>query len=47
VVPQLESLVGAEHLNLLAASGGKVVLTNQPAAVSRAEPPQFLSMCHF
>jgi 4-amino-4-deoxy-L-arabinose transferase-like glycosyltransferase len=41
VVPQLESLVGAEHLNLLAASGGKVVLTNQPAAISRAETPQF------
>ncbi len=40
VVPQLESLVGAEHLNLMAASGGKVVLTNRPIAVSRAEPPQ-------
>jgi len=32
VVPRLGSLVGAEHLNLVAASGGKVVLTNRPAA---------------
>jgi 4-amino-4-deoxy-L-arabinose transferase-like glycosyltransferase len=39
VVPRLESLVGAEHLNLVAASGGKVVLTNHPVAVSRGEPP--------
>jgi hypothetical protein len=31
--------VGAEHLNLVAASGGKVVLTNHPVAVSRGEPP--------
>lgn len=30
VVPQLESLVGAAHLNLVAESGGKVVMTNQP-----------------
>jgi hypothetical protein len=30
VVPQLESLVGAAHLNLVALSGGKVVMTNQP-----------------
>ena len=40
VVPQLESLVGAAHLNLVAASGGKVVLTNLPLAVSQAEPPR-------
>ena len=32
-VAGLESLVGAEHLNLVAASGGKVVLTNLPLAV--------------
>jgi hypothetical protein len=30
VTPKLASLVGAEHLNLVAASGGKVVLTNIP-----------------
>lgn len=29
-VPKLESLVGAEHLNLVVASGGKVLLTNDP-----------------
>jgi len=40
VVPQLESLVGAAHLNLVAASGGKVVLTNLPLAVSPGEPPR-------
>jgi 4-amino-4-deoxy-L-arabinose transferase-like glycosyltransferase len=39
VVPKLESLVGAEHLSLLAASGGKVVLTNRPVAISQGEPP--------
>ena len=39
VVPRLESLVGAEHINLVATSGGKVVLTNLPIAVSRDEPP--------
>ena len=32
VVPQLESLVGAMNLNLVSASGGKVVLTNHPIA---------------
>ena len=32
VVPQLESLVGVENLNLVSASGGKVVLTNHPIA---------------
>jgi 4-amino-4-deoxy-L-arabinose transferase-like glycosyltransferase len=31
-IPGLESLVGAGHLNLVAASGGKVVLTNLPIA---------------
>ncbi len=39
VVPRLESLVGAEHLNLVAASGGKFVLTNHPVVVSQGEPP--------
>jgi 4-amino-4-deoxy-L-arabinose transferase-like glycosyltransferase len=34
VVPQLESLVGAVNLNLVTASGGKVVLTNHPIASS-------------
>jgi hypothetical protein len=34
VVPQLESLVGAGNLNLVSASGGKVVLTNHPIAGS-------------
>jgi hypothetical protein len=33
-VSGLESLVGAEHLNLVAASGGKVVLTNLPLSRS-------------
>jgi hypothetical protein len=32
VVPRLESMVGAERLNLVSASGGKVLLTNQPLA---------------
>jgi hypothetical protein len=40
VVPRIESVVGAEHLNLVAASGGKVVLTNRPMAVSQGEPSQ-------
>jgi 4-amino-4-deoxy-L-arabinose transferase-like glycosyltransferase len=40
VVPRLESLVGAEHLNLVVASGGKIVLTNHPVAISRGEPPE-------
>lgn len=35
-IPQLESLVGAEHLNLVATSGGKVVLTNRPMVASQA-----------
>jgi 4-amino-4-deoxy-L-arabinose transferase-like glycosyltransferase len=40
VVPELESLVGAAHLNLVVASGGKVVLTNRPVAISPGEPTQ-------
>jgi 4-amino-4-deoxy-L-arabinose transferase-like glycosyltransferase len=32
VVPQLESLVGSERLNLVSASGGKILLTNRPLA---------------
>jgi hypothetical protein len=39
VVPRLESLVGAEHLNPVAASGGKVVLTNHPVVVSQGVRP--------
>ncbi len=34
VVPELKSLVGAENLNLVLASGGKVLLTNHPVAAS-------------
>ena len=40
VVPELESLVGAASLNVVAASGGKVVLTNLPLPASRGEPLQ-------
>jgi 4-amino-4-deoxy-L-arabinose transferase-like glycosyltransferase len=40
VVPQLELIVGSENLNLVAASGGKVVLTNGPVAVSQVELPK-------
>jgi 4-amino-4-deoxy-L-arabinose transferase-like glycosyltransferase len=40
VVPQLESLVGAADLNLVAASGGKVVLTNHPIDISWNNPPK-------
>ncbi len=43
-VPGLESIVGREQLNLVAASGGKVVLTNHPGAVSHNEPSQSASM---
>lgn len=35
VVPRLASLVGAEHLNLVVESGGKVVLTNLPETISQ------------
>jgi 4-amino-4-deoxy-L-arabinose transferase-like glycosyltransferase len=34
VVPGLESLVGSTHLNVVAQSGGKVVLTNHPLDIS-------------
>ena len=40
VVPQLESLVGAAHINLVASSGGKVVLTNNPIAASPSYAPK-------
>jgi hypothetical protein len=40
VVPKLESLVGAEHLNVVAESGGKVVLTNHGLNESTARKPQ-------
>ena len=42
VVPQLESLVGAENLNLVSASGGKVVLTNHPIAGFTGTVPKAL-----
>ena len=44
VVPQLESIVGAEHLNVVATSGGKVVLTNSPIAVPQEEPPKTVAV---
>jgi 4-amino-4-deoxy-L-arabinose transferase-like glycosyltransferase len=37
VVPGLASLVGSEHLTVLAASGGKVVLTNLPLSNSQSD----------
>jgi 4-amino-4-deoxy-L-arabinose transferase-like glycosyltransferase len=40
VVPELQSLVGATRLNMVAASGGKVVLTNLPIGASPGEPRQ-------
>jgi 4-amino-4-deoxy-L-arabinose transferase-like glycosyltransferase len=42
VVPQLESIVGAAHLNVVATSGGKVVLTNNP--ISQREPPKTVAV---
>jgi len=42
VVPQLESIVGAAHLNVVAISGGKVVLTNNP--ISQREPPKTVAV---
>ena len=42
VVPQLESIVGAAHLNMVATSGGKVVLTNNP--ISQREPPKTVAV---
>jgi len=44
VVPQLESIVGAAHLNVVAISGGKVVLTNNPIVVSQEEPPKTVAV---
>jgi 4-amino-4-deoxy-L-arabinose transferase-like glycosyltransferase len=44
VEPQLELLVGAENLNLVKASGGKVVLTNHPVHGSEREAGKALSM---
>jgi 4-amino-4-deoxy-L-arabinose transferase-like glycosyltransferase len=44
VVPQLESLVGADGLNLVATGGGKVLLTNHPVSISGGEPPKTPSM---
>lgn len=44
VVPQLESLVGAEHLSLVKESGGKVVLTNHPIVISQGVPVTVLSL---
>jgi 4-amino-4-deoxy-L-arabinose transferase-like glycosyltransferase len=44
VVPRLESIVGAEHLNMVATSGGKVVLTNNPIVVSKEEPPKAVAV---
>lgn len=40
VVPKLESLVGAERITLLAASGGKVVLANNPIPGAPGEAPR-------
>jgi 4-amino-4-deoxy-L-arabinose transferase-like glycosyltransferase len=44
VVPQLESIVGAAHLNVVAISGSKVVLTNNPIVVSQEEPPKTVAV---
>jgi len=44
VVPQLESIVGAAHLNVVAASGGKVVLSNNPIVLSQEEPPKAVAV---
>jgi 4-amino-4-deoxy-L-arabinose transferase-like glycosyltransferase len=44
VVPQLESLVGSAELNLVATSGGKVILTNHPIAISHDEPPKAVAL---
>jgi 4-amino-4-deoxy-L-arabinose transferase-like glycosyltransferase len=42
VVPRLENLVGADNLDLIALSGGKVLLTNHP--ISPGEPAKTLAM---
>jgi hypothetical protein len=39
VVPELETIVGADHLNLIGASGGKVVMTNRPILISSSQLP--------
>ncbi len=44
VVTKLDAIVGTDLLNLVAASGGKVVLTNHPMAISRAEAPKAVAM---
>jgi 4-amino-4-deoxy-L-arabinose transferase-like glycosyltransferase len=44
VIPQLESLVGTQELTQVTASGGKVILTNHPMAISRAEAPKAVAM---
>jgi hypothetical protein len=44
VVAELDSLVGAEHLTLVASSGGKVVMTNHPVVISGAEPAKMASV---
>jgi 4-amino-4-deoxy-L-arabinose transferase-like glycosyltransferase len=40
VVPELETMVGAEHLNRVAVSGGKVLLTNHPIPIAGDGPPK-------
>ena len=40
VVPELVSLVGADHLSVVVASGGKVVLSNRPSAISQGQLPK-------
>ena len=44
VVPELESLVGSDHLNLVALSGGKVVMTNHPIVISGSDPAKTASV---
>jgi Dolichyl-phosphate-mannose-protein mannosyltransferase len=44
VVPELESLVGSDHLNLVASSGGKVVMTNHPIVISGSQPAKMASV---
>lgn len=36
--PKLEQLVGPQHLNLVLASGGKVLLTNDPISGAKMQP---------
>jgi len=44
VIPELESLVGSDHLNLVALSGGKVVMTNHPIVISGSDPAKTASV---